>query len=38
MNYWMLLLGAQVVIVVIAFARGNRQDSRFRDDKLEFRS
>jgi hypothetical protein len=38
MNFWMLLLAAQVLITIIAFARGTRQDSRFEDDKLDFRS
>jgi hypothetical protein len=38
MNFWMILLAAQVVIAIIGFARGTRQDSRFEDDKLEFRS
>jgi hypothetical protein len=38
MNLWMIFLGAQVIIAVIAFARGRRQDSRFQDDKLDFRS
>ncbi len=34
----MILLGAQVIVTIIAFARGTRQDSRFEDDKLNFRS
>jgi hypothetical protein len=38
MNLWMILLGAQVIVTVIAFLRGTRQDSRFQDDKLDFRS
>jgi len=38
MNFWMILLAAQVVIAVIAFLRGTRQDTRFEDDKLDFRS
>ena len=38
MNFWMILLAAQVVVTVIAFARGTKQDSRFREDKLDFRS
>ena len=37
MNFWMILLAAQVLITIIAFARGTRQDPRFQDDKLEFR-
>jgi hypothetical protein len=38
MNFWMILLAAQVIVTVIAFARGTRQDSTFQDDKLNFRS
>ena len=38
MNFWMILLAVQVVVTVIAFARGTRQDARFKDDKLDFRS
>jgi hypothetical protein len=38
MNFWMILLAVQLVITVIAFARGTRQDARFADDKLNFRS
>jgi len=38
MNFWMILLAAQGIVTVIAFARGRRQDSRFQDDKLDFRS
>jgi hypothetical protein len=38
MNFWMILLAAQVIVTVIAFARGTRQDSRFENDKLDFRS
>jgi hypothetical protein len=38
MNFWMILLAAQVIITVVAFVRGARQDSRFEDDKLNFRS
>jgi hypothetical protein len=38
MNFWMILLAAQVLVAIIAFARGTRQDSRFEDDKLDFRS
>lgn len=38
MNLWMILLAAQVIVTVIAFSRGPRQDARFQDDKLDFRS
>jgi hypothetical protein len=38
MNFWMILLAAQVIIAIIGFARGRRQDARFQDDKLDFRS
>jgi len=38
MNFWMILLAVQVIVTVIAFASGTRQDSRFQDDKLDFRS
>ena len=38
MNVWMILLAAQVLVTVIAFARGTKQDSRFQEDKLDFRS
>ena len=38
MNFWMILLAGQVIVTVIAFVRGTRQDSRFKDHKLEFRS
>jgi hypothetical protein len=38
MNLWMILLAAQVIVTIIAFARGTKQDSRFEDDKLDFRS
>jgi hypothetical protein len=38
MSFWMILLAAQVIITVIAFARGAKQDSRFEEDKLDFRS
>jgi hypothetical protein len=38
MTFWMILLAAQVIVTVIAFARGTRQDARFQDDKLDFRS
>ncbi len=38
MNFWMILLAAQVVVTIVAFARGSKQDSRFQEDKLEFRS
>jgi hypothetical protein len=38
MNFFMILFTAQVIVTVIAFTRGTRQDSRFQDDKLDFRS
>jgi hypothetical protein len=38
MNFWMLLLAVQVLIAIVAFAKGSRQDSRFENDKLDFRS
>jgi hypothetical protein len=38
MNFWMILLASQVIIAVIAFLRGAQQDTRFEDDKLDFRS
>ncbi len=38
MNFWMILLAAQVIVIVIAFARGTKQDTRFQEDKLDFRS
>ena len=38
MNFWMILLAAQVLVAVVAFARGFRQDERFEDDKLDYRS
>jgi DNA-binding transcriptional regulator of glucitol operon len=38
MNFWMILLAAQVIVTVLAFARGTKQDTRFQEDKLDFRS
>lgn len=38
MNLWMILLAAQVIVTVLAFARGTKQDTRFQEDKLDFRS
>jgi hypothetical protein len=38
MNVWMLLLAAQVIVALVAFVRGLGQDSRFEDDKLNYRS
>jgi hypothetical protein len=38
MNFWMILLAAQVIVTVIAFVRGARQDDRFENNKLDFRS
>ncbi len=38
MHLWMILLAAQVIVTLVAFARGTRQDSRFQDEKLNFRS
>ena len=38
MNLWLILLAAQVIVAIIAFARGPRQDKRFEDSKLDFRS
>jgi hypothetical protein len=38
MNFWMILLAAQVIVAIIAFARGTRQDTRLQDNKLDFRS
>ena len=38
MNFWMILLAAQVIITIVAFVRGKGQDNRFEDDKLDFRS
>jgi DNA-binding transcriptional regulator of glucitol operon len=37
MNFWMILIAAQVIVAIIAFASGTRQDPRFQDEKLEFR-
>jgi hypothetical protein len=38
MNFLMILFAAQVLIALVAFLRGTRQDPRFADDKLTFRS
>jgi hypothetical protein len=38
MNLWMMLLAAQVIVTAIAFVRGARQDKRFEDGKLDYRS
>lgn len=37
MNFWMILIAAQVIVAIIAFVSGTRQDPRFQDEKLEFR-
>jgi hypothetical protein len=38
MNLWMILLAAQVLVAVVALVTGLGQDSRFEDDKLDYRS
>jgi hypothetical protein len=38
MNFWMILLAAQVVVVLVAFVRESGQDVRFEGEKITYRS
>jgi hypothetical protein len=38
MNFWMLLLAAQIVIAAVAMIRERGEDAAFEGDKLTFRS
>ncbi len=38
MNIWTILLAAQILVTVFALIRESAKDSRFEDDKLEYRS
>jgi hypothetical protein len=38
MNLWTILLAAQILVTVFALARESSKDSRFEDEKLEYRS
>jgi hypothetical protein len=37
MTFTMILLAAQLIVTIVAFACGTRQDSRFQDEKMDFR-
>ena len=38
MNFWMILLAAQIVIAAVAMIRERGEDMNFQADKLGFRS
>jgi hypothetical protein len=38
MNFWILLLAAQIFVAGFALLRESGKDTRFDDDKLEYRS
>jgi hypothetical protein len=38
MNIWIVLLAAQVLVAVVALMREPKNDERFDDDKLGYRS
>jgi hypothetical protein len=38
MNLWILLLAAQILVTVFALLRESGKDTRFDDNKLEYRS
>jgi len=38
MNFWLILLAAQIVIAAFALFRESGEDKRFAGDKLGFRS
>jgi hypothetical protein len=38
MNIWMILLAAQILVTVFALLRESAKDSRFEDEKLDYRS
>ena len=38
MNIWTILLAAQILVTVFALLRESAKDSRFKDEKLDYRS
>jgi hypothetical protein len=38
MNIWTILLAAQILVTVFALFRESAKDTRFEDEKLDFRS
>jgi hypothetical protein len=38
MNIWIILLAAQIVVTVFALLRESAKDTRFEDEKLDYRS
>jgi hypothetical protein len=38
MNIWTILLAAQILVTIVALLRESAKDSRFDDEKLDYRS